>query len=166
VGETEGVAGVTPGDGAEAVEVDAEGDDGDLVFAGGVELAQGGCFLLGGADDAVGAAQDLGFGVDAQGRFVLAVGGAVLDLAEGVEHDDVGDAPEGLEAGADEAGEPVVGVDEVVGGGLGGGEGEQGFVEGVEVAVQGFGREGRLGPGDEVDDAEVGGCLDDRLEGG
>ncbi len=115
--ETEaGTGGGTAVGGAEALEVDARVDHGDVVPVGGVvpyELLG----LLGRVrDQAVGGGDDLGLADDAGGRLGgVAVGQVgVLDLGHGVHGVHQGGAPALGGEPADVAGEPVVGVHQVV----------------------------------------------------
>ena len=145
--------------GPEALQIDAAGHDADAVGVGAVELHEEALLMRGGADQAVGAGDDLALRVDPAGGLPLVAAGAVLDLAEGVEHGDVRTAPAVGEGHAGDGGDPVVGVDEVVRGGSGVGVGgHERFHAGAKLGLQvmhGQRGQGRGPAGGDVDDADV-----------
>ncbi|CAM5453397.1 hypothetical protein SPURM210S_06586 [Streptomyces purpurascens] len=99
-----------------AGQVHAGVDHGELVQVGGVVLCQVVGLFGGVGDEAVGGGDDLGLADDAGGGLgAVAVGQVgVLDLGHGVHGVHQGDAPALGGEPADVAGEPVVGVDQVV----------------------------------------------------
>ena len=105
--------------------------------------------------------RDASFDVDAGDGLVVAAVGASLELAEGVEHVDEGRAPAFAESQAEEAGEPVMAVDDVVGEAFGALEGEEVVLEVAEVAVEVAAAFDAFGAGAKVDDADVGSGFDD-----
>ena len=102
--------------GPETVEVDPGVDDGDLVGVGLVVADEFARLLGGVGDQPVGGADDLGLADHAGGRLGGVAGGqrGVLDLGHGVHGVHQRHAPALGGQPADVAGEPVVGVDEVV----------------------------------------------------
>jgi hypothetical protein len=147
---------------AEAVEVDAGVDDGDLGRVGGVvpyELVG----LLGGVrDQPVGGRDDLGLADDPGGGLGgVAVGQVgVLDLGHGVHGVHQGDAPALGGEPADVAGEPVVGVHEVVVAGAVAGPGLHHAVgEGAQLGREVLLGQALVGAGVDVPDEDAGGEL-------
>ena len=147
--------------GAEAVDVDAARHDADAVGVRAVDLHQEDLLVRRGADHAIGARDDAALGVDAQGGLAFGAAGAVLDLAQGVEHRDVGAAPVVGQGHAGDRGDPVVGVNKVVGRAVAGGLGvllDEGLHAGAELGFHGVHverGEGRGRAGADVDDAHV-----------
>ncbi len=151
------------GEGAEAVEVHAGVDDGDLGRVGGVVPDQLVGLLGGVGDQPVGGGDDLGLADDAGGGLGgVAVGQVgVLDLGHGVHGVHQGGAPALGGEPADVAGEPVVRVDQVVvAGAVTGPRLHHAVREGAQLGGEVLLRQALVGAGVDVADEDAGGELD------
>ncbi|MDZ7727518.1 MAG: hypothetical protein U5Q44_04595 [Dehalococcoidia bacterium] len=120
--ETEGTARLGAVARMEELEVDAAGDGVQARFLGAVVAGEQVAFVAARRDDGVSAARGHALVVDTDARLLFADARAVLHLAEGVEHDDLGRIPGAGELHAGAGALPVVAVDDVVAVPLGGGE--------------------------------------------
>ncbi len=143
-------------------------DDGDLAGVGGVVVDQLVGLAGGVGDQAVGGVDDLRLADDAGGRLGgVALGeGGVLDLGHGVHGVHQGDAPALGRQPADVAGEPVVGVDQVVvAGTVAGPRLHHAVGEGAELRGQLLLGEPLVRTRVDVPDEDAGGQLDGGREG-
>src|SRR5690606_34170696 len=155
--------------GAEAGEVHAGVDDGDLGGVGAVVVDELAGLLVGVGDQPVGGGDDLGLADDAGGGLGgVAVGQVgVLDLGHGVHGVHQRHAPALGGEPADVAGEPVVGVDQVVVAGAVAGPGLHDAVgEGAQLGGQVLLGESLVGTGVDVPDEDAGGEVHGGREGG
>ena len=139
----------------EQVEIDAAWHDGDRRSIGAVEFRQQMLLVLTRDDDAIRARGDRAFGIDPRSRLVLGRAGAILYLAERVEHRDVRHVPTRAQADCHHAGHPVVAVHHVVGDALARREREYVRLELVEVRCDHFFADRRARTRGDVDDARV-----------
>src|SRR5690606_27809941 len=142
---------------------------GDLAGVGSVVLHEFAGLFGGVGDQPFGGGDDLGLADDAGGGLGdVAVGQVgVLDLGHGVHGVHQGDAPALGGEPADVAGEPVVGVDQVVVAGAVAGPGLHHAVgEGTQLGRQVFLGETLVGARVDVPDEDTGGQLDGGREGG